>query len=198
VECSCARLGRSRDLHLLPRDQQESSGHPTPQNPVTAGAYQVPSGEAECDAHDGLALGIQLGPSPVDLALHCDALPFQGRFLPGDLTSIPPGEKHGLRTRASTNLGHLFIHPDFIARACDGRLIGQLLDCRFRFQDPLVSEVMKGGHTGTRSTVPGVRCRADTATVGASDKPISRSLRTTSSSGNRIYTRQPRQGAFTT
>ena len=82
--------------------------------PVAAIIHTVAPGEAACSSHAGLTVGMQLGPSAIDLRLECQSRQYDSRYVPGDLTCIPPGAAHGYRHRVHTPVAHLSIDPGFV------------------------------------------------------------------------------------
>jgi AraC family transcriptional regulator len=118
---------------------------------VAAVIHTVAPGEAACLSHPGLTVAMQLGPSPIDLHLECQSRQYDSRYVPGDLTCIPPGAAHGYRHRVHTAVAHLSIDTGFVDQTFEGHVPDIVYETRFRFQDGLIEHVMRAvGSGGSR------------------------------------------------
>jgi AraC family transcriptional regulator len=113
--------------------------------------HRVAAGEAGSASHSSFIVGMQLGPAPVELRLECQSRQFESRFVPGDLTCIPPGVAHGYHHRVSTAVAHLSIAHELASQAFDGNVPDLVYETRFRFQDALIEQVMKAVASGGSS-----------------------------------------------
>lgn len=116
---------------------------------VTSAQYQNrgPS-EGSCGAIEAFTIGLHLG-SPLDLWVERDSRKHHGKYIPGDLTIVPPNIEAVYRFQGQADFCHLYIQPDFIRDTCGWTEQPSFLENRFQFNDALISNVLhataKGG-----------------------------------------------------
>lgn len=109
---------------------------------VTSAEYRNrgPS-EGSCGAIEAFTIGLHLG-SPLGLWVERDSRKHRGKYIPGDLTIVPPNIEAAYRFQGQADFCHLYIQPDFIRDTCGWTAQPSFLENRFQFNDALISNLL--------------------------------------------------------
>src|SRR5262249_44939398 len=146
---SGASSTRRRERTRMPvANGSQSQACAVPDVSVSAIVCSRREGEFAIPTNPDFRVLIHLKRAPVDRWHEWNSHQFERRLLPGDLTCVPPGFRQAFRHPEAASAGLLYVEPDFLTHVFDNRPPAQMLDMRFRFQDPLLEQVMRAALAG--------------------------------------------------